>query len=403
MMDLLLCPHCRRPLELHIFSESRDDYRGGIPGPACRHRCHLYNRSPEGKGRRFSCAECFKKEIRDGILSCRCGRHYPIINGIPRMLPDSLRDDFVKNNCIPFLRKYKGRLPEDLRAGIGGPEGLKKRTLESFGFQWNVFREMLPEFRENFLNYIRPIKPGFFKGKLTLDLGCGFGRHTYYAAEFGSEVVGLDLSAAVESAYKNTTRFPRAHIIQADIYHLPLRNDFDFLFSIGVIHHLPDPKKAFLDLVRFAKGGSSIFIWLYGREGRWFKTRLVEGTVRRVTRRLPHRLLYRLCYLPAGVYQIFNDIYSTLGSHRTTRGLAERIPFKGYAKFPFRVKHADAFDLLATPVNNYYTGEEVRGWLRDSGLRKTRITSIEGKSWRAFGVKPRPDWPKHCQCCGGHP
>ena len=182
-------------------------------------------------------------------------------------------------------------------------------------------------------------------------------------------------------------QFARAHIIQGDIYNLPLRNDFDFLFSIGVIHHLPDPKAAYLNIVKFAKKGSSIFIWLYGKEGRWFKTRFVEGTIRQMTKRLPYRLLYYLCYLPAGIYQISNDIYNSLKRHKATRGLAEKIPFRGYAKFPFQVKHADAFDLLATPVNNYYTREEVREWLREAKLKKTWVTSIGGKSWRVFGIK----------------
>lgn len=391
MMDLLLCPHCRKPLELHIFLKSKNNYKGKIPGLVCRHHCQLKDKKLTGR-ERFDCTACFSQEIREGLLTCECNRYYPIIGGIPRMLPDSLRD-FAKGLFSSFLEKHRNRLPGKIKGLVGenvASRDLKKKTLESFGFQWNVFREMFPEFRKNFLNYIKPLKPRFFRGKLSLDLGCGFGRHTYYAAEFGSEVVGLDLSNAVESAYKNTERFPRAHIIQADIYRLPLRNDFNFLFSIGVIHHLPDPKNAFLNLVKFAKGGSSIFIWLYGRKGRWFKTRFVEGTIRQVTKRLPHRLLYHFCYLPAGVYQIFNDIYKALRNHKTTRNLAEIMPFKGYAKFPFRVKHADAFDLLATPVNNYYTREDVSEWLRDSGLKKTWITSIEGKSWRAFGVKARP-------------
>ncbi len=390
MMDLLLCPYCKKQLELHVFSESENSYKEKIPGPVCMHFCYPKNKKLEGNKARFDCTECFKKEISEGLLTCTCGRYYPIIDGIPRMLPDSLRDDVVNSLFSSFLERHEKKIPKKIRVLVKEDlesKKLKKRTLESFGFQWNVCREMSPEIKKNFLNYIKPIKPAFFKGKLVLDLGCGFGRHAYYAAEFGSEVVGLDLSNAVEAAYRNMKPFPKAHIIQGDIYNLPLRNDFDFLFSIGVIHHLPDPKGAFLNLVKFAKRGSSIFIWLYGREGRRFKTCFIEGTIRQVTRRLPHRLLYNLCYLPAGIYQICNDIYKALEKHKATRGIAEKIPFKGYAKFPFRVKHADSFDLLATPVNNYYTREEVREWLRDSGLKKTWITSIEGKSWRAFGVK----------------
>ena len=56
------------------------------------------------------------------------------------------------------------------------------RTRQSFGYQWTAFRTMVDAFREGFLNYIHPIGPEFFPGKLGLDAGCGFGRHVYYAA-----------------------------------------------------------------------------------------------------------------------------------------------------------------------------------------------------------------------------
>ena len=36
-----------------------------------------------------------EKSIRTGLLLCgRCKRWYPIINGIPRMLPDEFREDY---------------------------------------------------------------------------------------------------------------------------------------------------------------------------------------------------------------------------------------------------------------------------------------------------------------------
>ncbi|MCS7116329.1 MAG: Trm112 family protein [Nitrososphaerota archaeon] len=48
--------------------------------------------------------------IIDGVLVCSmCGRYYPIIDEIPVMLPDDLRD---KNEDLEFLRKWAGRLPE---------------------------------------------------------------------------------------------------------------------------------------------------------------------------------------------------------------------------------------------------------------------------------------------------
>src|SRR3990172_2722911 len=109
---------------------------------------------------------------------------------------------------------------------------------------------MVEAFGEGFLTYIHPLGPEFFPGKLVLDAGCGFGRHLYYAAEFGAEVVGVDFSAAVEAARANTAGCKGIHLVQADIYRLPFREaSFDFAYSLGVLHHLPDPERGFQALV----------------------------------------------------------------------------------------------------------------------------------------------------------
>ena len=361
MMDILVCPHCGRRLKLNVFEEEKDDAARGL-------------------GKKY------RTEIKSGLLTCSCRRWYPIINGIPRMLPDSLRDKHVKEFYNTFLKRFKNRLPKGVRTNtVSQDSALKEKTLKSFGFQWNRFSKIIPEFRANFLNYIKPIKPSFFRNKLVLDAGCGFGRHTYYSAEFGAEVVGMDLSNAVDAAYKNLRKFPKAHVVQGDIYNLPFRSRFDFIFSIGVIHHLPDPEKGYLSLVKFAKKGTPIFIWVYGREGRWFKVNVV-GRLRKITRHIPHRILYVSCYIPAAVYQVSNDIYIFL-NRGCTKPLARFMPFKGYAKFPFMVKHADAFDLLATPEDNYYTRQDMEQWVKNARLKNTWITDIDGRSWRVFGEK----------------
>ena len=76
----------------------------------------------------------------------------------------------------------------------------ERRTVKSYSYQWRKFREMLPHWEEVFRWSIAPIEPAFLRGKVGLDAGCGFGRSLYYAASHGAEVIGLDLSEAVEAA-----------------------------------------------------------------------------------------------------------------------------------------------------------------------------------------------------------
>ena len=51
-----------------------------------------------------------KKEIVEGVITCQsCKRWYPIIDEIPHMLPDELRDG---KDDLPFMKKWKGNFPE---------------------------------------------------------------------------------------------------------------------------------------------------------------------------------------------------------------------------------------------------------------------------------------------------
>jgi SAM-dependent methyltransferase len=246
---------------------------------------------------------------------------------------------------------------------------------------------MFGEYERGFLDYISPLKPAFFRGKVVLDAGCGFGRFTSYAARYGAEVVGFDLSDAVEAAYRNCRGMKKVHIVQGDIYHLPFGKRFDFIMSIGVLHHLPDPKGGYVSLAGLMRKGTLLFAWLYGREGRTFKVVFLEGTIRRLTVRMPQRMLYYLCYVPAALYHFSNGLHNLLKRWGPTSGLAGSLPFKNYAGYPFGVKLADAYDFLGTPVNNYYTREECEEWARDAGLKDVSVTSLKGRSWRIFGSK----------------
>src|SRR5438045_1571650 len=96
------------------------------------------------------------------------------------------------------------------------------------------------------------------------------------------------------------------HVIQADIYHLPLRRVFDYAFSVGVLHHLPDPRDGFVDLASKVKSGGHISAWVYGAENNEWITRWIDPLRKNITSRINPRALLQLSKLPAAILYATN-------------------------------------------------------------------------------------------------
>jgi len=310
----------------------------------------------------------------DVYLECRrCQQQFPIINNIPRLLLSPLREALLGNGAA---------------SGDYDPQVM---TARSFGFEWTRFPEMYEEWGRSFLSYMQPHDSEFFRGKKVLDAGCGNGRFAYYAARYGAEVWAIDLGPAVEVARRNTEQAGVVQVAQADLHQPPFAPEsFDFIYSIGVLHHLPDPEAAFQNLLRYLKPGGEIQIYLYwSAEGQPIKRALlaIVSAARKVTTRLPHRAVYGLAFPAAlAAFTFFVWPYRLLKGIPGLRGLAEKLPMKQYAAFPFRVCVNDQLDRFSAPIENRYTRKEVEEWLRRGNLQDSQVAASYG--WVATGRKP---------------
>ena len=301
--------------------------------------------------------EIFKKddeEISEGSLSCICRKVFLITDGIPRILPRDLSKK-------------------------------KKETAESFAFEWQKFSQMREEWKKNFDFYFEPVQPILDSG-IALEAGCGNGRHSHYASKIFKELVSVDLGQAVDVAYKNNKDKKNIHFIQADILNLPFReNTFDFVFSIGVLHHLPDPEKGFKKLVNFLKPSGGMLLYVYHSFKKSDPKFYLLGFVnffRRFTTKLPHRILYLLCFpIAAASYLILVLPYKYFFKNFIKQGW----PLGAYKDYTFYVMLNDTFDRFSAPIENRYSKEEILKWYEKENFKNIKI--LPGSGLRLFGNK----------------
>lgn len=328
LVELLACPSCGGALKL---SNAKTD--------------------PELEG-----------EIVTGELECEsCAATFPVRGGVPRLLPPGL-------------------------------SAVTEKVSAAFGWQWQEFVELYDQYEAQFLDWIYPVQPDYFRDKVVLDAGCGNGRHAFYAARYGArEVIGMDLSDAVETAYANVGKLPNAHVIQGDIYHPPFARSetggpFDFIYSIGVLHHLPDPEAGFHSLVRFVRPGGAIFAWVYGRENNGVVHGFINPLRENVTTRMRPSMLPIIAWPMSVVLQaVVKGIYRPLHPTPVFKVLPSREYLYSLSSFSFRRNYNIVFDHLVAPVAFYLRREEFEGWFQRSDLRDVRISWRNENSWRGFG------------------
>ena len=272
---------------------------------------------------------------------------------------------------------------------VDNAETLRARTRRSFGYQWTEFGEMTDQFRDDFLNYIDPVTPEFFVGKRGLDAGCGFGRHMYHAARFGARMVGLDFSRAIDRAHAITQGLPTVRLIQGDILQPPFASQsFDFVYSLGVLHHTVNPEAGFQALRQLVRPGGAIFVWVYSNSRTW--TNRALETARAITSRLPLTVT-RALSLSGAIVDTVGFIWPYKVAHRMFGPRVDSLTLprvRVYARYPFQVCYADWFDRLSAPIRFYYDGADLQGWAERAALVNVRISQTGLYGWRLYGEVP---------------
>ena len=227
----------------------------------------------------------------------------------------------------------------------------------SFGRQWNRYDVARDAEDDATFRTKTGVDARDLAGKLVFDAGCGGGRYARLLLQHGARVVGLDLSSAVFKAQALCGGPDQPHLViaQADLTDPPLAEGvFDLVFSIGVLHHGPDPRGAFEAIARRVKPGGRLSVWLYRRNTppqEW-----VNSALRAVSTHLPAQILEPLC-VGLGV------LGSIPGVNRTFNKVAN---FSNHPDWTLRV--CDNFDWYAPRYQSHHTVAELKAWFTAAGF-----------------------------------
>jgi|tagenome__1003787_1003787.scaffolds.fasta_scaffold20632547_2 SAM-dependent methyltransferase len=303
------------------------------------------------------------REIESGILRCsRCAAAYPIVRGVPRFVP---AENYSSN----------------------------------FGLQWNRFRRTqldsatgLPISRTRFFAE-SGWTPDELRGRSVLDAGCGAGRFSEIALSCGARVVAVDYSSAVDACRSNLEHYPNLSVVQADIYALPFApGQFDFVYSLGVLQHTPDPKRALLTLPSQLRPGGKLTADFYLLNmAHWCHPRT---WLRPVTTRIsPPRLLElvnRSVPILLSVSRFFGRI--PVGG-RVLKRLVPVADYDGVFGLSEEQRREwallDTFDWLGARYEYPQRPSTVRRWLMEAGLESIEVFRSHHLAARAVRPVPR--------------
>jgi len=328
-------------------------------------------------------------EVVEGLLRCRSDHWFPVVGGIPRMLPDAIGEHWAGLRPLALQSPSEAvrRLSSSMAAGTGAD--YDRRTRANFSSEWEhhelgdkTWGMTLDDRAEwYFLDPLR-IPREELAGKVVLDAGCGNGSQSVAYTRYGVEVIAVDISTGLELGQAYRHQLPGArpelvHFVQADLQRPPLAPaSVDIVHSSGVLQATPDTERTFRGLCPLVKPGGTYWIWVLKRER---VVTPVVNTLRAATTRLPTPVFTRLARLLAPLFIAFCWALNRLGIRK-------------YQPLTHREAVIALLDIFGAPYAHYHSYPEVVEWYRSEGFDEVWPCNDDRRGFGACGRKrPQPE------------
>jgi len=268
-----------------------------------------------------------------------------------------------------------------------------RKVVDDFGEEWNRFDQNClseAELEQQFNCYfsIFPWEK-ITKNSIGFDAGCGSGRWAKMVAPRVGWLYCIDPSSAIQVAQRNLSSILNCSFHRNSIDQLPMEDcSMDFGYSLGVLHHIPDTKKAMLDCVRKLKIGAPFLVYLYysfENQPRWYRLLWqLSNLLRRIISGLPFLAKYHIS-------QIFAIIiyYPFARSSLLAENLGINVqswPLSGYRHRSFYSMRTDSLDRFGTKLEHRFSKSEIIAMMQQCGLGQI-VFSDNIPFYCAVGIK----------------
>jgi len=267
-------------------------------------------------------------------------------------------------------------------------------VVRGFGEEWHSYNQSSlndDEGKDLFNRYFNIFPSNFLqKNKVGIDIGCGSGRWAKYVSPLVKDLYCVDASEnALNVAKNNLADFDNCFFVHATTDALSnLDKKFDFGYSLGVLHHIPDTKKALVDCVSVLKKGAPFLLYLYfafDNKPIWYRMiwrasdpiRFIISRTSFPVRKFITTLIALFIYFPiTRIALIFDKL-----------GLAsDNMPLATYKNTSFYTMRTDALDRFGTKLEQRFTKKEIYTMMQDVGLENIEF-SKDIPYWTACGYK----------------
>ncbi|MEP1094466.1 MAG: methyltransferase domain-containing protein [Cyclobacteriaceae bacterium] len=265
-------------------------------------------------------------------------------------------------------------------------------TVESFGEEWSKFSEFSDDeikiAGDEYFDIIS--KRMLTEDSIVLDVGCGAGRWSKYLDGKVKFVEAIDPSEAVYPAM-GLLKNSNCRVTQASVDDIPFDDDsFDFVFSLGVLHHIPDTADALKKCVQKLKKGGHFMVYLYynmDNRNRLYKLFFsISNSIRLIVHKMGSGGKKTVCDLIATLVYLPLAKFAWITMKLGLKKIARLLPLYNYHDKTFRLMRNDALDRFGTPLEQRFTREEITQMMRDAGLSDITFSSRE-PFWHAVGTK----------------